>query len=123
MFAALKAMLINNADVAAMIGDRIYPGVVPESEPLPAISAWSQRTDRDEPQDSGGGIYQQTWQINCLHHSSMDVSLLADAVEAALHRQSASGITLAIVTNRMDDPPDLFDIRRVIIEAQLTRSN
>ena len=120
MFEKLRAMLVADPDVLAIVGKRIFAGVVPESEKLPAISAWTERTERHEPIDNANGIRQQLWQVNCNTHSSMDASKLADAVEKALHRRSAPGIQWAETSNRFDDPPGLFATRRTIIEVNLT---
>ena len=40
-------LLLNNAGVTAMVGDRVYPFNSPASAPLPKVTYWRWDTDRD----------------------------------------------------------------------------
>ncbi|WP_263079225.1 DUF3168 domain-containing protein [Endozoicomonas sp. Mp262] len=116
MFLKIKSMLLASPAVQGLIGEKIYPGAVPDSEKLPAISAWRVSTRFEDPLDDAGGLQGQRWQINCLSMTAMDANALADAVEMTMHRKRFAGVQWSQVENRMDDPPSDIHIKRSIID-------
>ena len=116
MYIHIKSMLLASSEVQDIVGEKIFPGTVPDSTILPAISAWRVSTSFEDPLDDAGGLQGQRWQINCMAMTAMDSNALADAVEKAMHRKTFAGIQRSQVENRMDDPPSDTHIKRSIIE-------
>mgnify|MGYP000919816565 CR=1 FL=1 len=77
----LRAILVADPDVAAIIGTRAYQGQLPREPTFPAIVY--QMISR--PQDGLTGIVQARMQYTCMAESWREAVDLADAVRCALH--------------------------------------
>lgn len=77
----LRAILVADPDVAAIIGSRAYQGRLPREPTFPAIVY--QMISR--PQDGLTGIVQARMQYTCMAESWREAADLADAVRCALH--------------------------------------
>ena len=77
----LRAILVADPDVAAIIGSRAYQGHLPREPTFPAIVY--QMISR--PQDGLTGIVQARMQYTCMAESWREAADLADAVRCALH--------------------------------------
>lgn len=79
LYAALSAA----GSVSSIVGTRIYPDVVPQEQPLPAIAYV--RTETEFLRTIHGDVLGETAQIEiwCMAENRMDAESLAEAVEAA----------------------------------------
>ena len=77
----LRAILVADPGVAAIIGTRAYQGRLPREPTFPAVVY--QMISR--PQDSLTGIVQARMQYTCMAGSWKAAAELADAVRCALH--------------------------------------
>jgi hypothetical protein len=77
----LRAILVADPDVAAIIGSRAYQGRLPREPAFPAIVY--QMISR--PQDGLTGIVQARMQYTCMAESWREAADLADAVRCGLH--------------------------------------
>ena len=77
----LRAILVADPDVAAIIGSRAYQGHLPREPTFPAIVY--QMISR--PQDGLTGIVQARMQYTCMAESWREAADLADAVRCCLH--------------------------------------
>jgi len=77
----LRAILVADPDVAAIIGSRAYQGQLPREPTFPAIVY--QMISR--PQDGLTGIAQARMQYTCMAESWREAADLADAVRCCLH--------------------------------------
>ena len=120
MFPVIKTMLLKSSALVSLVGNRIYPDLVPTEAQKPALSLLLVSTVYDDAVDGTRLITASNWQINCMANSRMNASAVADAVFKALHGQSHDTIKLARVTNRNDELPDNgVPLRRTIIDVEL----
>jgi len=77
----LRAILVADPDVAAIIGSRAYQGRLPREPTFPAIVY--QMISR--PQDGLTGIVQARMQYTCMAESWREAADLADAARCCLH--------------------------------------
>lgn len=117
MFLKLKQMLLNRSELDELVSS-VNPGFVPESQSLPAISAFIVSESITDALDDSLALSAQNWQVNVIAKTAQKANAIAIEVVAALHKQSADGISRAIVTDRRDDP-DISGISRVIIETTI----
>ena len=122
MFAELRQLLLANAELAAVISG-VYPGSVPESKSLPALSAFIvSESLTDAMDDTPTAMVQQNWQVNVVANTAMDAAAIAGHAVTALHKQTGDGISYALVTSRRDDPPPAGGtVHSVMIETTITQ--
>jgi hypothetical protein len=85
---ALVSLLINDADVNAKVGDRIFPVYVPEDKSLPAITYQEISGPRDAVMSGASGLVNARFQINCWTKKYRGARELADLVRIALSPQN-----------------------------------
>ena len=103
----LYAHLTSDPDVSALVGDRIYPLLVPQDATLPAIAYQRISTGRDETHTGPSGLSQARIQLTCIADSYDAAKAVADAVRSSLDGFSGTmgGINVGacFVTNDRDD--------------------
>ena len=121
----LKAALINDTGVAAIVHSRNYPNKLPQHPTYPANTY--QRIS-NSPQNGSTSLRSSRWQISCWAETYGEVQELAAAVKALMEEYTDTaqtpGIKMAEVVNEIDD----FDseageddkVQRVIIDVMLT---
>jgi len=99
----LRAVLLANGPVAALVGTRIYPMNLPQSPALPAVTFQRISTVPDYT------LEEQNWRVPVRLSLSLwaltfdGVHVLAAAVEAALRGYSGNGLRLVRLLNMTDD--------------------
>lgn len=83
--AGLKAHLVADAGVNAIVAGRVYPNRVPRTESAVLPLIWYQCSDRFLSDVSEDTYTEAEIDIFCAAESYDDVHVLADAVESALH--------------------------------------
>lgn len=118
---ALVAHLGESAAVSAVVGNRLYPKILPQSPVFPAIVIDLLSADRAHSQDGSSGFATAVFQFSCLATTAGAAKELADKVAIALtgYRGSmASGVNVEGVfdedeSDNYDDTLELYSTERV----------
>lgn len=81
----LRAELIADSAVAAIIGTSVHPGAIPQGGGIPAVVYSRVSSQRDVDMDGPSDFVQVRMRVDCWHTSYAGVKSLADAVRAALN--------------------------------------
>ena len=92
---ALVALLEADAGVSALVGNRIYPIVIPDGASLPAIAYQRISGPRAETMDGPSGLAWPRFQITSVAETVSEAIALANAVRHAL--DGYSGTVLGVV--------------------------
>ena len=77
-------ILLNTASVTDVVGNRIYPSVIPQDEPYPAITFLEVAVNPSGTKDGPSELDQINVQINCFASTNKEASELAQKVRTAL---------------------------------------
>lgn len=104
--AGIYAHLIGNAGVAALVGTRIYPLLVPQDAELPALAYQRISGPRDHAHDGPSGLALARMQLICVAASYDGAKALSEAVRAAMdgHKGSMGTVTVdaCLLDNEID---------------------
>lgn len=108
----LYAYLANDAVVSSLVGDRIFPNVVPEGTILPAIRYQRITTNREDTHDVFGEMHayvRATVQIDSWSTSAQSAMDVGEAVMLALSgfHGDMEGVAIGRVTNIRES--DVYD--------------
>lgn len=81
---AVRRQLLDNASVAALVSDRIYPLMIPQGEPLPVITYSVVATDEDNQEGDAATLARARLQLDCWATTYKQANDLARAVRLAL---------------------------------------
>ena len=116
---SLRAVLLANAPVAALIGTRVYPMNLPQAPTLPAIAYQRISAVPDHLLEA------ESWRVPCrvslgLWASTYDgARALAAAVATALREYSGPGLRLVRLLNMTDDYEPETKLFRVIADFRV----
>lgn len=115
--ALLFELLTEDASVAGLVSNRVYPLILPQSPTLPAVSY--QQISQVDAVTGSLELRQARFQFSCWAASYAGASALADALENALrnHVDKPNNILFVRDENRLDDYEDETDSWRVIVDA------
>jgi hypothetical protein len=80
---SLRTILINDPDVAELVGTRIMADHLPQSYPTPAIVFWIRREQSLDAIDGCLGMDQPTFRVACYSNSRLESDRLRQAVRGA----------------------------------------
>jgi hypothetical protein len=83
---ALFALVTGDVNVDAIIGDAMYPQIIPQGDALPAVTYSEISGNRLQVTAGPVGLVESRWQMNCWAEHKIDARQLSDAV-----RQSIDG--------------------------------
>lgn len=109
MSAFIYSILANDADVAALVGTRIYPMFVPQGASMPAITYQRIVGVRDHVLDGTTEMAEAVYQINCWSDEYSETRDLADAVRGALDDYEGTVGGVVIQNIHLEDEDDLSD--------------
>ena len=100
----VRQALAAQAEIAAIVGGRIFSTQAPQGTDLPCIVYAQDQASRGPFMHMAGmtGLARVTYQISCLGTSLMDVRNLSRAVRVALQYKRTAAIRLAVVKNDDD---------------------
>lgn len=99
----VRALLLAQAGIVALVGDRVWPALVPDSSDLPALGYFRVDTRRVYSHEGRSGLARPRFQLDCYAGTYAQVAALAAAVRAALDGWRAfAGGGAAFVENEMD---------------------
>lgn len=104
---AVYQILIGNPGLAALVGDRVYPVVIPEDVPSPVITFQRVTTDREYTKDGPSGVATVMLQVNVWEPDPLKAAQVGAQVVKALHAAwngAVAGVELGEVKclNEMD---------------------
>lgn len=115
--------LANDTAVAALVGTRIYPRILPQHPTYPAISY--QRIS-GTPQQGSTTLRTPRYQIDCWATTDVGAEALAVAVTALFEEYTnvtgSPAIKMAEVVNNLDDYDDTTKSYRNIVDVVFTTS-
>jgi hypothetical protein len=115
------SMLADDPGIAAIVGTRIYPTILPQNTPYEAITY--QRISNTGTNGSTA-LRGTRYQINCWAETYAEAQALAAAVKARgeefTDTSETPGIKMALVVNELDDYDDDEKVHRVIVDLILT---
>ncbi len=103
--AAIFSLLTGDTATAALVGDRVYPKVAPQSVVRPYV-VYHKTTRRPQKTLDGFSLTRDLWQIDAWSNTYDEAEAIAAAIEAVLEgfRGDAGGISLASsLDNAFDD--------------------
>ena len=117
--AAIRAILIADSTVLGLVGQKIYPGLIPDSYDMPAISF--ERDDDQRHQGLSGylGGSEATYAVSCWSGDYDEAESVGDAVILALEDYSGTSASVAIQHIHIIDSDD--EIHRAPANQPLTR--
>ncbi len=94
--AALYSLLKNNAGVAAKVGDRIYPNILPQNIQYPCLSFRNVSTQSDQTMSGISGFAQGRFQIDVWSNNHLEACQIREVVRLALqaYRGTVDGVVL-----------------------------
>lgn len=95
----VRQILSAQADIASLVGSRIFSTQAPQGTALPCIVYAQDQASRGPFMHMRGmtGLARVTFQISCLGTSLVDVRNLSRAVRTALQYRQSAGVRLAVV--------------------------
>ncbi len=118
----VKALLSANAMVASMVGDRVFPEVLPQGCDMPAI-AYSVVVDEGiSSLDGYSDLDNAVVQVDCYSRSYMEGHHLADAVGSVMTRFISVDFS-SLQVSRRDLYEDDTELHRVSIDYSVWERN
>ena len=109
---AIRALLVAHAPVAAIVGQRIYAGLVPEGSPYPILYIGEvSRTERLTTSLTGSSVLVMARvQVTAITRSYAECKALLQAarLDAGAHTGVIAGVTVRSIT-RQPIGPDFYD--------------
>ena len=95
LHAAIASHLLNDSDVALLVGDRVYRTIAPQDTAYPYITYQRITERRGRHFTAPAGLLATGMQIDCWSQDSNEVLDLADAVRRSLDHKNHAGMGLA----------------------------
>lgn len=115
--AAVRAQLVDNGNVAALIGTRAYLTRLPQNPTYPAIALRIVGMDQDMAHDGPVDFAASRIQVDLYADEFAEVRTLADAVRIALNGYSGLSadeqVWVVMFENEMDEWGDLLTVWRI----------
>jgi hypothetical protein len=100
----LQRIIINASAISAFIGSRLYPNIVPQKAPNPAMTYQQISGPRGHMMSGPIGLTKARYQINCWAASYSEAKGLAEVVRLTLNGYTSVGVIKMI---RLADEGDL----------------
>ena len=90
--AAVRNILLADASVAALVGDRIYPDWVAQASPMPCIVLWTTYSDARDLLNGAMGFENSTVRVECIGLTRAQADDLMLLVNPALVKNPKRGM-------------------------------
>jgi hypothetical protein len=104
---AIRSILIDDGDVGALVGDRVFPIVRRDGSALPAIVYQQISGVRDQMLSGPSGFVEARFQINCWAETYEGADELAEAVRGALDGYNGTKESVVIQCVHLLDEGDM----------------
>ena len=84
----LRAFLVADTDLAALVGQRVHHQAVPESSHLPAVVFWRVSTAPQNRLAGVSGVHRMRWQFGARANTALKAEEVADALVARLENHT-----------------------------------
>jgi hypothetical protein len=91
---ALRTRLLDDVELTALVGERIYPDAVPEDAPFPAIAYETLTDRREDTLDGGSQLRRARVQYDCHADERTTADAIGRAVERILGGSVLAGVRL-----------------------------
>ncbi len=116
---AIRAILVSDAQVAALVARRVHPIVRPQGGELPAVVYQRLTTDRYRSTAGPGNLPAALVQVTCWSDRYINSIEVADAVRDVLDGYSATIATVVIQSSTLEDENDVPSLVPGNAEANL----
>mgnify|MGYP003672641661 CR=1 FL=1 len=100
--AAVRNMLVNDAGVSSVVGDRIYPDWLKQDTDMPAVVMWTVSSKAFGVMDGGLGMEQSNIRVECIAQSRSEADDLWLKVNSALVKTNKKGLYGGVMVQSMD---------------------
>ena len=114
--------LTTHAGLSALVSDRVYPGHLPQSPTLPALSFGRVSAGRPSAMGTDIGLVEARFQIDVWDKKYLSLVAVKEQVRAALQRWSTTSGTIVRDTffeNEVDLYEDELEIHHAAIDVRL----
>lgn len=105
--------LRDNAGVAALVGTRIFPSIMPQDAALPVIVYTTRSAQREYAHTGPSQVADVRLELSCWSKSYLQAKQVADAVRAAVEGSQKATIgdthTIEVMGMRLDNEFDSYD--------------
>jgi len=120
---ALHTRLAGHAGLAALVGSRIYPSVLPQGVALPALSYAKSAGPRVHAMGTDPGLARPRFEISCWSPSYAEAKQVAAQARAALGRWrgTVSGVEVldSFLRDERDDYRADARLHRVVLDVEI----
>lgn len=99
---AFRSMILSISSVTSLVSQRVFPGIIPENETLPAIRYLPVSGTREHSHDGVSGFQVQRIQVDCYAKTYAEVIALAAALEAGMDGFNGSSPATFAITLESD---------------------
>ncbi len=114
----LRSYLLAQPAIAALIGERVYPLVLPQGAALPAITYQRISSVRESSHEGPSGLAHPRFQLNCWSGTYAGARAMADAVRPSVNATRSLGQATFLVDDHDDYDPET-GLYRVILDVIL----
>lgn len=122
---ALRAILIGNAGVSALVAGRVYPVVMPQGAALPAVAYQRISANRQHNLAGPGGLTRVRFQLTNIASTYSSMKALANAVRVAVdgYRGTVSGVFVQAALSEGEREQFIGETVQTGAEANMTYIN
>lgn len=107
--AAIYSILSTNIDVIALVSTRIYPLLLPQDAPLPAITYARVSTERESAFVTDPGLSTARIQVDIWATSALNAMAVSEKVRSALHRYRGTIASVTIEESHIDNEIAMYE--------------
>jgi hypothetical protein len=117
----LYTRLTTDIGVAALVGTRVYPLILPQDPILPAVVYRRISTGEFHTHDEAGGLRESRVQVDCLAQTYAGAKQIATAVLSSLNGwlDRDNDILACLLQNEFEVYEDITGISRIIIDFMI----
>ena len=118
--------MLTLSDLVELVGDRIFPGPLPQEEDIPAVTYQKINALPWASQSGSSGTGQARYQIDIWAQTHEEIVVIEGALQAGFHGYKGimgdRTIQACFVINSLDTPDLVADRRRRIMDIRITDS-
>jgi hypothetical protein len=108
--AAIRHMLVTDADVASVVGNRVYPDWLSQDTELPAICLWTVSSKSFGCMDGGLGMEANNIRVESIAQSRSEADELWLKVNKALTRTNKKGLYNGVMVQSLDQSTGSYNM-------------
>ncbi len=108
--AAIRHMLVNDPDVSAIVGPRVYPDWLKQDAVMPSIVLWTVSSRAYGVMDGGLGIEASDIRVECIANTRSEADELWLKVNKALTRTNKKGLYNGVMVQSMSQSTGSYNM-------------